>query len=509
MGKLDLALPLLENTLQLKKANLGADHPDTLASMANLAWGYRAVGKLDLALPLFEDTLKLRKAKLGNDHPDTLTSMGNLATGYRAAGKLGLALPLYEETLKLRKAKQGHDHPDTLTSMNNLALCYLDAGKLELALPLLEDTLKLRKTKQGDDHPDTLISMNNLAGGYQATGKHELALPLLEDAMKLTKAKRGNDHPHTLTSINNLAAAYQAVGKLDLALPLFQEAAAGVEKRLFQHDNADWIVNNLIDCHEQLRQYDQAEPWRRKWLAVVKDRSGVDSVAAADVLVALGWNLLRQKKWTGAEAVLRDCLAIRQKKQPDAWTTFHTQSMLGGALLGQKKYQVAEPLLLQGYEGMKQRAATIRPQDRFRLTAAVQRLVLLYDATGKTDDAAKWRAILEQHEGTLVGPVHDVGDGLKLQGKLDAQTATLVYQVKLSAGKLYVIDMVSPDPKALDPYLKLKDADGQQVAEDDDSGGGLNARIIYRAPRDGVYRIHATSFNAGSGAFTLTVREKK
>ena len=69
--------------------------------MNNLAVAYQAAGKLDLALPLYEETLKLTKAKLGPDHPDTLTSMNNLA-GLSAAGKLDLALPLYEETLKLQ-----------------------------------------------------------------------------------------------------------------------------------------------------------------------------------------------------------------------------------------------------------------------------------------------------------------------------------------------------------------------------------------------------------------------
>ena len=42
--------------------------------MSNLAGAYQAAGKLDLALPLFEETLKLRKAKLGPDHPDTLVA---------------------------------------------------------------------------------------------------------------------------------------------------------------------------------------------------------------------------------------------------------------------------------------------------------------------------------------------------------------------------------------------------------------------------------------------------
>ena len=49
---------------------------------------------------------------------------------------------------------------------------------------------------------------------------------------------------------------------------------------------------------------------------------------------------------TPAEEMLRECLAIREKKEPEAWTTFDTKSMLGGALLGQKKYAEAEPLLL-------------------------------------------------------------------------------------------------------------------------------------------------------------------
>jgi serralysin len=78
----------------------------------------------------------------------------------------------------------------------------------------------------------------------------------------------------------------------------------------------------------------------------------------------------------------------------------------------------------------------------------------------------------------------------------------------LVAGKTYVIDMVSPDPKALDPYLVLTDATGKKLAEDDDSGGGLNARITFRAEQAGTYRIQATTFNAGTGPFTLTVREQ-
>ena len=52
--------------------------------------------------------------------------------------------------------------------------------------------------------------------------------------------------------------------------------------------------------------------------------------------------------------------------------------MLGGALLGQKKYAEAEPLLLAGYEGMKQREKTIPALGNIRLPEALERLVDLY-----------------------------------------------------------------------------------------------------------------------------------
>jgi serine/threonine protein kinase len=505
-GKLDLALPLYEETLKLTKAKLGPDHPNTLGSMNNLATGYQAAGKLDLALPLYEETLKLRKARLGPDHPGTLQSMNNLATGYRDAGKLDLALPLFEETLKLQKAKLGPDHPDTLTSMNSLALGYKSAGRLDLALPLYEETLRLRKAKLGPDHPHTLISMNNLAGGYPAAGKLDLALPLDEETLKLRKAKLGPDHPDTLRSMGNLAMDYQAAGKLDLALPLFQEAAAGMEKRRFQHEHAGGIVANLIRCQEQLKQYDQAETWRRKWLAVVKERSGADSLPYAGQLAALGLNLLQQNKWTDAETVLRECLGVREKKQPNAWSTFNTQSSLGGALLGQKKYQDAEPLLKAGYEGMKARDKTIPPQGKVRLVEAAERLVQLYEGTDRKDEAKKWAAVVATLDGKLDATIYDAAEPLTLKGELDAAVPALVFQVRLKAGVRYQMDMVSPDPKALDPYLYLQDSDRKTLAEDDNSGGNLNARITFRAPANGIYRLRATSFNGGRGPFTLTVR---
>jgi len=60
----------------------------------------------------------------------------------------------------------------------------------------------------------------------------------------------------------------------------------------------------------------------------------------------------------GSRMWMSECLAIRAKKEPDAWTTFNTKSLLGGALLGQKKYGAAEPLL-RGRVGLLTGAARV------------------------------------------------------------------------------------------------------------------------------------------------------
>ena len=96
-----------------------------------------------------------------------------------------------------------------------------------------------------------------------------------------------------------------------------------------------------------------------------------------------------------------------------------------------------------------------------------------------------------------------------MKNRLVGQVKALTYQVRLQAGKLYVIDLISPDQKALDPYLYLTDQESSVLAEDHDSGGGLNARILYRASAEGVYHMRATSLNHGAGEFTLTVRLKE
>ena len=75
----------------------------------------------------------------------------------------------------------------------------------------------------------------------------------------------------------------------------------------------------------------------------------------------------------------------------------------------QGRFAEAEPLLLKGYDGMSPPPAV---EDRKR--EALQRIVDLYDAWGKPDKAAEWRAKLPTEQDAVAsdppaGEKQDVG----------------------------------------------------------------------------------------------------
>jgi hypothetical protein len=148
----------------------------------------------------------------------------------------------------------------------------------------------------------------------------------------------------------------------------------------------------LLDGYGKAGKTTEAAKLVTELLADARKQLPKDSAQLTEILAPIGLYLLQTHAFTEAEALLRECLAIREKTQPGDWTTFDTMSTLGGALLGQKKYAAAEPLLLKGYEGMKQREKTIPLPRVTRISEALDRLIEFATATNKPEQAEKWRA---------------------------------------------------------------------------------------------------------------------
>ena len=73
-GKLEEAEALLCTAKERRTAELGESHPDTLATLTELAVVMKLLGKVAEAEPLFRAALEGRRELLGDQHPTTLAS---------------------------------------------------------------------------------------------------------------------------------------------------------------------------------------------------------------------------------------------------------------------------------------------------------------------------------------------------------------------------------------------------------------------------------------------------
>jgi tetratricopeptide (TPR) repeat protein len=149
---------------ETKNRVLGAEHPDTLTSMAYLALTYRNQGRWKEAEELEVQVMEMTKRVLGEEHPFTLIIMANLASTYRNQGRWKEAEELEVQVIETTKRVLGEEHPFTLTSINNLAFTWKGQGRGAEALKLIEKCVQLRTLVLGADHPDTLSSSVALIG---------------------------------------------------------------------------------------------------------------------------------------------------------------------------------------------------------------------------------------------------------------------------------------------------------------------------------------------------------
>jgi tetratricopeptide (TPR) repeat protein/tRNA A-37 threonylcarbamoyl transferase component Bud32 len=391
-GKIPEAITLAADTLKRRNAALGADDPDALASRGNLAIAYWYGGRTSEAIALLEATLPRLEVVLGREHRTTLTWRNNLGAIYAAAGQPAKAIAVHEVTLPLREATLGLDHPDTLQSRGNLAIAYQDTGRTAEAIAIYEATYPRLKAVLGPDHPDTLANRNNLGNSYVNAGRTSDAVEVFAATLERIEAKLGPDHPFTLIGRGNLALAYQFAGRHWDAITLLeptlklQDASLGPN-----HPNTLAFRNVLALAYESLDFSAEAERLYRDNLGRRRETVPPDSPLLADDLDALGHLLVKQKRWSEAEPLIRESLRIREQTKPDVWEHYQAMSLLGEVQSGQGRYSQAEPLVIDGYEGMKAREAQIPVVMRPRLREAAERVTGLFESWRKPEQATAWK----------------------------------------------------------------------------------------------------------------------
>jgi Ca2+-binding RTX toxin-like protein len=78
------------------------------------------------------------------------------------------------------------------------------------------------------------------------------------------------------------------------------------------------------------------------------------------------------------------------------------------------------------------------------------------------------------------------------------------FRIEVQAGQRYTISLDAAAGSSLNTYLRLHDANGAQVAADDDSGAGTNARLSFLANQTTHLFVSAGGAGLSTGSYTVT-----
>jgi tetratricopeptide (TPR) repeat protein len=349
--------------------------------------------KLPDAGSVLAATSQLSRRVLGKSHYTSLSTMNHLGLLYAFEGRFKEEERLLSEALELARQSRGNDRR-TLALMGNLAWAHLRLGAYAVADRLSDDSLKGMRLLLGRNHtgigPAVLLRATVFNSSGMANRAKELLKTLVEDNGHIGR----EGHESWIFPACALAEAYETEGEWVQAESLLGRALAGARQVAIRGevDDRPWVLNGLADLQREVGRSDKAEPLlieAGEALALLHDRG---SPLVADTAASLARVRLGQDRAPEAESQARRALAIRLDRHPDHWTRFDALSLLGASLAGQGKFAEAEPMLLEAYNGLKERQERIPYLWRKKRPAeAAVRLVELYEAWGKKDLADEWR----------------------------------------------------------------------------------------------------------------------
>jgi serine/threonine protein kinase/tetratricopeptide (TPR) repeat protein len=407
----------------------------------NLATAYDQLGQYKQMAEISEQELKFARACLAREDPARTTPLKDLATAYWLLRNYGQAETLHREALEILRGAPGTDPADIARSLNALALVLSDERKFAEAENAFQEVLTLLRARFGNYHSEVGTVLHNLGIVLRRKGESAKAEAVIREALDVDRKLFGDEHPEVANVLSNLALALRDQGKLGEAETACRESL-DMQRKLLRDEHPVQIASSLVCLASVLsdeRKLADAEMCYREalarlerlgiehpltrdtWLFLVstlgkegklaeaeqlcsdrlpdlRARLPADDPGLVDALQKFADILLTDGKFTEAEARAHEALAICEKTAPDDWRMFAMRRLVGTSLLGQKKYAEAEPLLLSGYRGMKERESKIQRQEKLLLKVALQSLVQLYDATGRPEQVAEWKKKLDEFE---------------------------------------------------------------------------------------------------------------
>jgi serine/threonine-protein kinase len=379
---------LLRRALALRRS--AGDSLGAAETLANLGILHSESGAYDQAEAALRAALAVRERHLPPGHPDLALTLDALGTTLNRKGDYEEASALYQLALRIQRAYYDGPHEDLAATLNDIAVNLFDMGDYEAAESYYRQSIAMGRALFGPDHPSTAIDLANLGVLLDTRGDYEAADSVLTEALRIKRLHLGSDHYETAFTLTQLGGMLRRKGDLDRAEALLREALA-IEGRVLPegHRNTAVTLNHLALTLQNRGDYDAAEPLFERMIAIFGESLGEDHPYTAIGTCHLAHLHFLRGDAERADALYRPCLATLEAALPPGHDVVAmSESKYGEVLVAQSRFDEAEPLLLRGHEQLTEHFGPDHPDTQ----KAARRLVALYEAWDKPDEAGRFRA---------------------------------------------------------------------------------------------------------------------
>ena len=307
LGDLDGAGEAWSEVAERRTRLHGDDALSTLEAQHNLAIVLDATGRSQESLDMQRDIFERLSAQLGPEHPHSLRVLNDVGTSLKSLGRYAEAVEVVEALLETRRRVLGPDHPMTVSTLANLATMVYLEGRLARAKELSAEAIAACRRVLGDDHAVTLLALDGMGSVLVDLEQYDEARPFVQAAFEGRRRKFGDDHDDTLISLQNLGAFANDTGDVRRAVELFGELLERRERvsgpRHPMTIRARYVLADaLMRMSEPLKALELLDRAETDSLEV----NGPDSTFTLDIQANQGWVLLDLFRYEEAEEVFLD-----------------------------------------------------------------------------------------------------------------------------------------------------------------------------------------------------------
>jgi len=292
---IEKAAELRNESLRINEKIYGSNHLLTAESHMDVGKIQRSLAKPRDAINSFRRALEIRKNELGGQHPDVAESMIFLADVYRLYHlDLQKAELLYRDALNIQERALGTGHLSQLHAITGLASLYSEIGNHSEAIMFYERNLEIRRTVFGENHPSVAEGLGHLGSGYLKAKNPAKAEQYYRQCLTLWEETVGSKHIVVSGALIGLGDALTELEKFDEAESIYLQSL-DIQRYHLGEESGALVIGALGKLSQKRGEIQAAERHYRQAISMMEKDGASDH-----------YDALRLKKELDSLLVIRE-----------------------------------------------------------------------------------------------------------------------------------------------------------------------------------------------------------